>query len=161
MYRLIGISLTTLLAIGLLLVAAVLPVAAQDEECALTVEPATAPAGAQFVLGGTGYTPEQLILERGSAQPVAFDLNLGDADPFEIPIGSKTGDEGLWQAVVVDTDTGCHAGVEFRVTLQPTDMLDDLLATGAGELPISLYLLVIVGGFGAGTLIARYARAHA
>jgi hypothetical protein len=161
MYRLIGISMTTLLALGLLFAAAVLPVAAQDEQCVLTVEPAEAPAGAQFVLGGTGYTPEQLILERGSAEAVTFDLDLGDADPFEIPIGSKTGDEGLWQAIVVDTDTGCRAGAEFRVTLQPTDMVDDLLATPVGELPIALYLLVIVGGFGAGTLIARYARAHA
>jgi hypothetical protein len=160
MKRLIGASMASILTLGLLLVVAVAPAAAQDE-CVLTVEPAEAPAGDQFILSGTGYTPEQLILQRGSAQPVTFDLSLGDADPFEIPIGSKSGDEGLWQAVVIDTDTGCRARAHFRVTLVPTDMVDDLLATPAGGVPMIAYLLVIAGGFGAGTLIARYGRARA
>jgi hypothetical protein len=160
MYRLIGAAISTTLMLGLLLVAAGAPVVAEDE-CVLTVLPAEAAAGGQFVLSGSGYTPEQLILQRGSAEPVTFELSLGDADPFEIPIGSKTGDEGLWQAVVVDSDTDCHAVAHFRVTLQSTDMVDDLLATPAGGLPIALYLLVIVGGFGAGTLVARLARTRA
>jgi hypothetical protein len=160
MKRLIGATMASVISLGLILGLSVASVAAQDE-CVLTVEPAEAPAGDQFVLSGSGYTPEKLSLQRGGGEPVTFDLSLGDADPFEIPIGSKTGDEGLWQAVAFDEDTGCNARAHFRVTLKQTDMIDDLLAAPAAGLPAIVYLIVVIGGFGAGTLVARYARARA
>lgn len=152
MKSVIRTSLTHLLLVGLLLGGSVSTVAAQDE-CELAVEPAEALAGSQFVLKGDGYTPTQLTLQRETAEPVTFDLDLGDADPFEIPIGSKSGDEGLWTATVRSED-GCVATATFRVALPSTDMIEDLLG-GTGRLPTAVYLLVMLAGFGGGVLIAR------
>jgi hypothetical protein len=160
MQRLIGTALSSLLLVGLLMLGSAATVLGQDD-CVLSVEPAQAPAGSQFLLSGTGYTPDRLILQRNDSEPVSFDLSLGDADPFEIPVGSKVGDEGLWTATVQVNETGCEAQAQFRVTLQPTDAIDDLLATPGGGLPMVAYLMVIVGGFAAGMMVARYARARA
>jgi hypothetical protein len=159
MKRLLGTSLVSALLLGLLMAGSVATVAGQ-EDCLLTVEPSEAPAGSQFVLSGAGYTPDRLTLQRESTDPVSFELGLGGGDSFEIPIGSKPGDEGVWRATVAVDETGCEGTATFRVTLQPTDMMDDLLAASGGGLPPFVYLLVVVGGFAAGTLVARYARAQ-
>jgi hypothetical protein len=155
--RLVGATLIVKLVLGLFLLSAA-GVAAQDA-CVLTVEPAEAPAGHEFVLSGTGYLPDKLVLQRGTNEPVTIQLSLGPADPFEIPIGSRTGDEGLWTATASVDGTDCEATATFRVTLQNTDMIDDLMSgsTGGG-LPLIAYLLVIVGGFGIGALAARHLR---
>lgn len=159
MNSLIRTSLTYALLAGLLLGGSVSSVAAQ-EDCLLAVEPVEALAGSQFVLIGNGYTPSQLTLQRDTAQPVTFDLDLGDTDPFEIPIGSKSGDEGLWTATVT-ADDGCVATTTFRVALPSTDMIDGLLSGSGGSTPPAVYLLVVLAGFGGGVLVARYARARA
>jgi len=155
--RIVGATLVVKLVMGLFLLAGASSVAAQDE-CVLTVEPAEAQAGSEFVLHGEGFTPDQLILQRGSNEPVTINLSLGDTDPFEIPIGSRTGDEGLWTATALVKGTECSATTNFRVTLQNTDMIDDLVSSPTGGLPLIAYLLVIVGGFGAGALAARHLR---
>lgn len=156
--RIVGATLIVKLVLGLFLVAGVSTVAAQDE-CTLSVEPGEAQAGSEFVLTGSGYTPDRLTLQRGSSDPVSINLDLGDADPFEIPIGSRTGDEGVWRATVSVSGTDCEASTTFRVTLRNTDMIDDLLAApgGAGIPPI-VYLAVILGGFGLGIFGARRLR---
>jgi hypothetical protein len=155
--RLVGATLIVKLVLGLFLLGAT-SVAAEDA-CVLTVEPAEAQAGAEFVLSGSGYKPDQLILQRGTNEPVTIELDLPDADPFEIPIGSSTGDEGPWTATAVVDGTDCRATATFRVTLQNTDMIDDLMGSPSGSgMPLIVYLLVIVGGFGVGALAARHLR---
>jgi hypothetical protein len=153
-------ALATLLLGGLLLVGAT-AAAAKGSDCTLSVSPAQGPAGSQFVLHGSGYTPDRLILRRASGEPASFDLDLGPADPFEIPIASKPGDEGRWRASVLDEDTGCRASTYFRVTLQPTDMLQDLLTAPGGGVPPAVYLVIVAAAFCAGTLVARFARVRA
>lgn len=151
--RLVGAIFVVKLFLGLMLISAT-SVAAQDA-CVLAVEPTQAQAGAEFVLSGSGYTPDQLILQRGTNEPVTIDLDLPDADPFEIPIGSSTGDEGPWTATAVVEGTDCRATATFHVTLQNTDMIDDLMASPSdGGVPLIAYLLVIVGGFSVGALAA-------
>jgi hypothetical protein len=154
--QIIGATLVAKLVLGVLLLVGTSSVAAAD--CVLTVEPDEAQAGSEFVLRGEGYTPDQLILQRGDNEPVSINLSLGDADPFEIPIGSRTGDEGLWTVTVTDASADCTATATFRVTLQNTDMIDDLVSSPGGGLPLIAYLLVIVAGFGAGALAARHVR---
>ena len=154
--RIVGATLIAKLVMGLFLLAGATAVAAQ-EECVLSVEPAQAEAGSEFMLSGAGYTPDKLILQRGNNNPVEIELDLGDTDPFEIPIGSRSGDEGLWRATVSNDD--CEASATFRVTLKNTDMIDDLMASPAGGgIPPIAYLAVIVGGFGLGAIGARRLR---
>ena len=156
--RLLGGTLIVKLGLGLFLLAGASSVAAQ-EHCSLAVEPAEAQAGSEFVLSGSGYTPDVLMLQRGSSDPVTIDLDLADADPFEIPIGSRTGDEGLWTATVTVSGTDCEASAQFRVTLRNTDMIDDLVTSPAGGgIPPIVYLAVILGGFGVGAFAARQLR---
>jgi hypothetical protein len=152
--RLLGATLIVKLVLGLFFLVGVSSVAAA--ECALSVEPRAAQAGSEFMLTGSGYTPDKLVLQRGNNDPVEIELDLGDADPFEIPIGSRPGDEGLWRATVSVEGTDCEASATFRVTLKNTDMIDDLMASPAGGgIPPIAYLLVIVGGFGVGAFAAR------
>lgn len=160
MSKSIRLVLAMLLVLGALLLGSVAAVAAQ-EECAIEVEPKEGPTGTQFVLRGSGYTPDRLTLQRGSDDPVSFELELGDADPFEIPIASKPGDEGRWRATVVVSDTECEAQATFRVTLQPTDTLNELANRPSRGVPPVAYVLVIVAGFAAGTLAARHVRVRA
>lgn len=156
--RLLGATLIVKLVLGLLFVVGATTVAAQ-EDCTLSVNPAAAQAGSEFVLTGSGYTPDVLSLQRGSSDPVTIELDLDDADPFEIPIGSRPGDEGVWTATVSVSGSDCEASAEFRVTLKNTDMIDDLVASPAGGgIPPIVYLAVILGGFGVGAFAARQLR---
>lgn len=134
-------------------------VAAQGA-CELSVAPASGPAGTEFTLSGSGYTPDLLTLQREGQQAAQFDLDLGDADPFEIPIRSRAGDEGEWQATVAVTDTECAGTATFRVTLHDTDTIETLLASPAGGLPPIAYLIVVLGGFAGGLVIARRVRSR-
>jgi hypothetical protein len=152
--RLVGGSVVIVLALALYFVALVQTAAAQGN-CTLTVEPDTATAGTVFHLHGSGFTPTQLILQKEGGQPVTSDLDLGTQDPFEIPIGSRTGDEGKWTATAVLAGT-CSPSVMFTVTLESTDAISDLLAapTATGHLPLGLVVLVIAAGFGGGAVVA-------
>lgn len=134
------------------------PASAAEPECALSVEPKIAVAGTQFVLSGSGYTPNQLILQKDDGPQTTIELDLAGADPFEIPIDSKPGDEGLWTATVSGTDGECSATTAFRVTLRSTAMFDELIAGRPGGPLLPLYLLVLGLGFTLGLLAARRLR---
>jgi hypothetical protein len=130
----------------------------QEPDCELHVEPPTAAAGSTFVLRGSGYTPTEVTLQRQDIAPVTVELDLPEDEAFEIPISSQPGDEGLWTATVSDAARDCTAAATFRVTLLDTATGEDartILATGAGGLPIVMYLLVILVGFAGGRLLAR------
>ena len=177
---------------GGLLLALLLPVlalapavTADEHECQLSVEPKRAPAGSDFMLRGSGYTPTRLTLQKeGSDSPVTLDLALNGADPFEIPIGSRRGDEGVWVATAF-VPGGCSETVRYRATapvsataaptvaptavptptetLRPTDGLGDLLGGSSGGSPgLVVYLLtaaaVVVGGFFGGVALGRAIR---
>lgn len=152
---LVGGSVVIVMALVLLLVALVQTAAAQSE-CELTIEPETAKAGTVFHLRGNGFTPTQLILQKNGNEAVTSDLELGSQDPFEIPIGSKIGDEGEWSATA-DLPGTCSPSVTFTVTLENTDAPYDALARPepTGRVPLMLVALIIVGGFGGGVVVAR------
>lgn len=154
--RLIGATVATAMGLSLYLVALV-PMAVADDGCTLTATPAIAAAGTEFTLRGSGFTPADLTLQKEGGQPVTIELDLGDDDPFEIPIGSNTGDEGVWHATAVGDE--CSAETSFTVTLQNTDAIDDLLGSvGSAPLPTALALGVILVGFAAGMLLGRRTR---
>ena len=153
--RLVGGSLVTSIVLALFAVVLVQAAAAADAVCTLAVEPKTAVAGSEFHLLGSGFTPTELVLQKDGGQPVTIDLDLGDQDPFDIPIGSRKGDEGTWMATAALPGT-CSATVEFTATLENTDTIDDLLAstTAQGRVPLGLVMLVIAFGVGGGMLAA-------
>lgn len=152
--RFLGGSLLMALTLALYAAAQVPTVAAQSD-CKLTVDPQVATAGSQFHLHGSGFTPTQLILQKAGGQPVTVDLDLGGADPFDIPVGSRQGDEGEWTATAALPGT-CSPSVVFTATLQSTDVVDDLLApTAGGHFSLMLVLLVGVAGFAGGAVAAR------
>jgi hypothetical protein len=144
--------------VGLWLAAA--PVAAVEPGgCALSVEPRSGPAGSEFTLSGRGYTPTHVTLQKNGGRQTTVELDLGAADPFEIPIGSRTGDEGTWSATVFVEGTDCRATATFRVTLLSTDVVAELVGRSPGaRLPLAAYLLVIGMGFGGGMLLSRRVR---
>lgn len=153
MRRVVGAATATVIGLSLYL-AALVPMAAGQSECVLSVEPSSAPAGSEFMLSGSGYTPTRLILQKGDGLPVTIGLQLGTEDPFQIPIGSSSGDEGVWLATAENDD--CSAEATFTVTLQNTDAIDDVLGSvGSAPLPTVFALVVIVGGFAAGMVLGR------
>jgi hypothetical protein len=127
-------------------------------DCEVSVEPRVAQAGTVFTLRGEGYTPTTLTLQKNDGRETAVELDLGDADPFEIPIGSNVGDEGRWHATVAVADTDCSATVTFRVTLLDTSTLSDVTAGRGGGLPPLAFVVAAVLGFTGGTLIGRRLR---
>lgn len=151
---LVGGSVVIVMSLALCLGALVQTAAAQSE-CKLTIEPETAKAGTVFQLGGSGFTPTQLILQKDGNEAVTTDLDLGSQDPFEIPIGSHIGDEGRWSATASLPDT-CSPKVTFTVTLENTDAPYDMLAgrETTGHFPLMLVALIVVVGFGGGAAVA-------
>ena len=136
--------------------------AADPGTCQVHVNPRAAAAGSVFVFSGEGFVPTQLTLQREGGQPIEHDLNVGDADPWEITVRSRAGDEGTWTASFTDPAQDCTATVEFRVTLSNTDLIGDIAAaTTSSSAPVFLYLAVIVFGFGGGVMIGRRVRARA
>ncbi|MDP8903962.1 MAG: hypothetical protein M3N29_01370 [Chloroflexota bacterium] len=151
--RLLRRSLSTVTGLALCLLA-VVPITSAQAACTLTATPAVAAAGTEFTLRGSGFTPTELVLQKQGGQPVTLTLDLGSDDPFEIPIGSRPGDEGRWHATA--KSSRCSAGASFTVTLQSTDTIEEVLASGrAGALPPVVYLAVIVFGFAAGGVLGR------
>jgi hypothetical protein len=159
-HRVVGTFSVTLLALGMTIAALAQPVVAQST-CQLSVEPKAAVAGTTFQLHGSGFSPTQLIVRKDGDEATTIDLDLKGADPFDIPIGSKQGDEGTWHATVTLPGT-CSASITFSVTLQPTDTVSD--AVGAltreqdGHLPLGVYLLVIATGLVGGVVAASKLR---
>ncbi len=135
--------------------------AAQPETCDVRVSPRAAAGGSVFVFSGSAFVPTELTLQKGDAEPISHDLNVGDADPWEVTVRSRTGDEGTWTATFSDPALDCTASVEFRVTLSNTDLIEDVVAATSSPAPVPLYVVVIVFGFAAGMLIGRRVRANA
>jgi hypothetical protein len=128
----------------------------ESTECNVDVSPASATAGESFVFDGTGFKPNELVLRKVGGEPINHQLDLGENDPWEVTVRSRTGDEGSWTATFLDPDGICTATVGFRVTLTETDAIDDIAkAVGDAPAPFLLYLTVIVLGFGGGTVIGR------
>jgi len=129
--------------------------AAAQAECTLSVEPKVADTGSEFHLLGSGFTPTQLTLQKGAGTPTTIDLNLGDQDPFDIPITSQPGDEGKWTATV-SVPGGCSESVQFTATLENTDTMGGLLSpVSTARLPLAVVILTIVAGLTGGALVAR------
>lgn len=150
--RALGATIAGVISLSLYL-AAVVPVAASSH-CSLMADPASAVAGTEFTLSGSGFTPDTLVLQKEGGHPVTIELDMGDDDPFEIPIGSSTGDEGVWHATASNGE--CTAETSFTVTLQSTDAIDDVLGSvGSAPLPTGIALVVIVFGFVAGIALGR------
>jgi hypothetical protein len=134
-------------------------VLAQDTECSASVNPRAAVGGSVFVFSGSGYSPTKLSLQKEDDEPINHDLNVGEADPWEVTVRSRVGDEGTWTASFEDPAVPCTATTEFRVTLSNTDAISDAVtAARSGSTPIALYLGVIVVGFGGGLFIGRLMR---
>lgn len=152
--RLVGTSTVIVMSLALYFAAVVQTVAAESG-CTLTVEPEVATAGSEFHLKGSGFTPTQLILQKEGASAVTVNLDLGDQDPFDIPIGSRKGDEGRWHATA-SLPGVCSASVVFTATLESTDALSDLIAapTSTSHVPLMFALFVIVTGLGGGAFVA-------
>ncbi len=122
--------------------------------CAVDVEPQAAAAGSAFVFTGTGFKPTTLALQEEDGDPAVHDLDVGDADPWEVTVRSRAGDEGIWTATF-SADAECSASAEFRVTLSNTDLVSDLVNPSPQQPTAWLYLLVVVIGFSGGVLVAR------
>jgi hypothetical protein len=138
--------------------------AADSGTCEVRVEPRAASGGSVFVFSGSGFKPVTLVLQKESDEPIAHDINVGDADPWSVTVRSRAGDEGTWTASFTNEEALCTATATFRVTLTNTDAVTDLAAAvTSARSPILLYLAVVVIGFGSGTLIGRrmYARVRA
>jgi hypothetical protein len=152
--RLVGTSTVIVMSLALYF-AALIQTAAAQSSCTLTVEPEVATAGSEFILRGSGFTPTELILQKEGAAAVTVELDLDSQDPFDIPIGSRKGDEGRWHATA-SLPGVCAASVVFTATLESTDALSDLLAAppANGRLPLWIALLVLVTGLGGGAFVA-------
>lgn len=114
--RAAGAAILVALVLQALLLA---PSALGQGECKLSVAPATGHAGTTFVFSGSGFTPSKLDLSRDGGSATTLDLTLNNADPFQITIKARSGDEGRWTARAY-TPGGCDAQVDFRVTLPST-----------------------------------------
>jgi hypothetical protein len=115
---------TAVLAFGILLLAAMTPaVEAASAACTLSVTPASGPPGTEFTFIGSGYTPTTLTLTQEGKPPRVVPLELGNADPFSIPLLAKQADVGKWRVVASIPDTECAGSAVIRVTLPPTDTL--------------------------------------
>ena len=132
----------------LLALSATATLAEEVLSCSVQVAPRAAPAGSVFVFSGTGFKPTKMTLQKDHSEPIIHDIEVGDADPWEVTVRSRTGDEGTWTATFSDAVTNCEAKTSFRVTLSNTDALSDLKGTaGGGSQPLLLYLVVVVSGF--------------
>lgn len=156
-FRLLLVPIAALLC--LLILSASATLAEEALSCSVQVAPRAAPAGSVFVFSGTGFKPTQLTLQKGNSEPIVHDVSVGDADPWEVTVRSRTGDEGTWTATFGDPVTNCAAKTSFRVTLSNTDTASDLSGSnGGGSAPLLLYFLVVVVGFTGGLVIGRIVR---
>jgi hypothetical protein len=130
-------------------------VMAADADCVVTVDPQAAAGGSVFTFSGSGFQPQHMVLQKDEETPTTSDIDVAGADPWQVTVQSRNGDEGAWKATF-DVDGGCSVTVQFRVTLTDTDLIGSLLGgTPAGSLPALLFLLVAAGGVGGGLFLAR------
>jgi len=151
--RLVGATLESLILVGIAALSFVVPSVA-GASCELTVEPEEATAGSVFHVQGSGFTPTELTLQRDGGKATTFPLNLGSADPFDVPVGSKESDAGTWH-VTASQPGVCSASTTFVATMERTDAAA-LTSTSVPEqrLPASVYLVVIGLGFVGGAVAA-------
>lgn len=146
--------------------ASVGPALADDTgPCNVTVDPISAVGGASFNFSGSGFVPTKMSLQKGTGAPIVNDLDLGGADPWQVAVQSRAGDEGTWTASF-EAPGSCTASVFFEVVLASTDAEVDVAAEANAtnpqptqptqpSSPVMLYLLVVGFGFTGGVFLAR------
>jgi hypothetical protein len=145
----------SLILVAIAALALVVPGAA-GASCELTVDPATATAGSVFTLHGSGFTPTELTLQRDGGATSTIPLDLGTADPFDVPIGSKEGDAGTWHATANEPGV-CSASTSFVATLASTDTAvaaPAMPSAAEDRLPLGVYAIVIGLGLAGGAFAA-------
>jgi hypothetical protein len=132
-----------------------LHVRAADSDCVVTADPQAAAGGSVFTFSGSGFAPTHMTLQKDADAPTVNDIDVAGADPWQVTVQSRAGDEGGWQATF-DEEGGCSVTVQFRVTLTDTDLVGSLLGeTPAGPAPALLFLMVATFGVGGGLFLAR------
>src|SRR5687767_5514519 len=130
-------------------------VRAADGECVVTADPQAAAGGSVFTFSGSGFQPTHMTLQKDEETPTVSDIDVAGADPWQVTVQSRNGDEGGWTATF-DVESGCSVTVQFRVTLTDTALITDLLGgTPAGSVPALLLVLVAGFGVGGGLFLAR------
>jgi hypothetical protein len=142
------------------------PIVAARSGCDVQVSPRSAQAGSQFVFSGSRFQPTQLRLMPKSGTPVAHDINVDSADPWQYKVRSLTTDQGMWVAVFTDPQTSCTAKAVFWVTAATGASTSSTSASSGGaasvsptsaaapKLPvIDLWLAVAVIGLVGGTAV--------
>jgi len=151
--RLVGASLESVILVGIAALSFVVPSVA-GASCELTVEPEEATAGSVFQVHGSGFTPTELTLQRDGGKATTFPLDLGSADPFDVPVGSKESDAGTWH-VTANQPGVCSATTTFVATMAGTDAaVIPSTSAPAQRLPASVYALVIGLGLVGGAVAA-------
>src|SRR3990172_156498 len=132
------------------------PVMAADTGvCVVDVDQPAAAGGSVFTFSGSGFAPTRLELTKDGWSPTVSEIDVGDADPWQLTVQSRTGDEGSWTATF-KVDGGCTVSVQFRVTLASTDLISDFLGDQpTGSAPVAAYMLVIGFGLAGGAFLSR------
>lgn len=153
--RFIGATLESVILVGIAALSFLVPAAA-GASCELTVEPEEATAGSVFHVQGSGFTPTELTLQRDGGKATTVPLNLGTADPFDIPVGSKESDAGEWH-VTASQPGICSAQATFVATMASTDAASTAAAASPSDqrLPLGVYVVVIGLGLIGGALAGR------
>ena len=150
--RLIGASLESVILVGIATLSFVVPAAA-GASCALTVEPEEATAGSIFHIQGSGFTPTELTLQREGGKATTVPLDLGTADPFDIPLGSKDSDAGTWH-VTANQPGVCSASTRFIATMASTDAIVGALPAADQRPAAGIFIVVLGLGLVGGTIAA-------
>ncbi len=124
-------------------------------DCVVEVDPAVGPAGSIFRFTGSGFAPTELNLSKNGSPAGTHDLDPPTYDPGEVPVRSRPGDEGVWEAEFVADE--CVALAQFRVTLTNTDAAADLRAESSTP-PVVAVLLLGAVALGGGLLLGRRLR---
>src|SRR5687768_6581591 len=95
------------------------------DECVVTADPQAAAGGSVFTFSGSGFQPTRMTLQKNEDPPTVSDIDVAGADPWQLTVQSRNGDEGGWKATF-DVDGGCSVTVQFRVTLTDTDLITGL-----------------------------------
>ena len=141
--------------LGAFVLVCLLSVNVRAADCQVTVDPQAAAGGSVFTFSGSGFLPTHMTLQKDDEAPTVSDINVGGADPWQVTVQSRNGDEGGWKATF-DADSGCEVTVQFRVTLTDTDLISTLLGgSPAGPVPALLFLLLGAFGVGGGLFLAR------
>src|SRR6266540_1536826 len=75
-----------------------LHVRAADSDCVVTVDPQAAAGGMVFTFSGSGFGPTHMTLQKDEEIPTISDLDVAGADPWQVTVQSRNGDEGAWKA---------------------------------------------------------------